>query len=240
MDDLRIRIDEKTFPALGRAAAQSVIAGLQLDIPAGRFVALSGPSGCGKSTLFNIVAGLDRDWRGTISGLAAHRLGFVFQAPRLLPWRTVEDNVRLVLPEPDGETALLDELFAATGLDAHRQLYANRLSLGLARRVALVRAFAVRPSLLLLDEPFVSLDEPTAQRLRALLRRLLAERPATVLFITHNLNEAVLLADEIVFLAPSPTQVVARHTVTVDRADPAAVAALHTTLSERYLDVAPG
>ena len=136
------------------------------------------------------------------------RIGYVFQTPRLLPWRTVEDNIALVLDQAQRRSGIVDRLLAEMKLDGVRSVYPQHLSLGMARRVALARAFAVRPTLLLMDEPFVSLDEPTAQHLRHLLLDVLKHHPATVLFVTHNLREAIMLADRIALLAPSPTHVV--------------------------------
>src|SRR5207302_1954947 len=121
----------------------------------GETVALVGPSGCGKTTLLRIVAGLDRDFEGAVTRPPGI-IGMVFQEPRLLPWRSVEDNVQLIAPGADDAT--LTALFATLELTAHRGLFPGELSLGLARRVALARAFAVEPNLLILDEPFASLD----------------------------------------------------------------------------------
>jgi NitT/TauT family transport system ATP-binding protein len=129
----------------------------------------------------------------------------VFQEPRLLPWRTVEDNVGLVAPRLTREA--LASLFRDLDLDVHRLHYPGELSLGLARRVALARALAVEPSLLLLDEPLVSLDEALAVRLRAQLAALIESRPITTLLVTHDLEEAICLADRIFLLSRRPAQV---------------------------------
>jgi ABC-type nitrate/sulfonate/bicarbonate transport system ATPase subunit len=199
----------------------------------GDFAALVGPSGCGKTTLLRIIAGLDRDFQGRI-GLPAHGvLGMVFQEPRLLPWRTVEQNVRLIAPaakEPE-----IAALFEALGLAIHRDHYPGELSLGLARRVALARAFAVNPDLLLLDEPFVSLDDQLANRLREELRELVRRRPITTLLVTHNLEEAIGLADRLLFLSTSPARVVAEVPVPCPRRmhAPEAIAALREEIARR-------
>jgi len=135
------------------------------------------------------------------------RLGMVFQEPRLLPWRTVEANVRLAAPQ--ASDGVVDALFQTLGLAAHRGHYPGELSLGLARRVALARAFAVAPDLLVLDEPFVSLDAAMAERLRAELVELVGRRPVTTLLVTHDVEEAIGLADRLLVLSASPACIVA-------------------------------
>ncbi len=157
--------------------------------------------------MLRIIAGLDTDYEGTIERPAVGRLGMVFQEPRLLPWRSVEDNVRLIAPKiGEGE---LTSLFQALELESHRAHFPSELSLGLARRVALARAFAIDPTLMLLDEPFVSLDQALAVRLRDQLVALVESRAMTTLLVTHDLEEAVRLADRVVLLSPRPAQVVA-------------------------------
>ena len=215
---LLLEIRAKRFPAVGGAAPKLAVRDLRLEAAPGSFVALVGPSGCGKTTTLNIVAGLDRDFEGRVELPPGTRIGYVFQTPRLLPWRTVEENVALVLDGEQRRSGIVDQVLAEMELTGVRSVYPSRLSLGMARRVALARAFALRPTLLLMDEPFVSLDEPTAQRLRRLLLDLLREHPATVLFVTHNLREAIMLADPIVLLGPSPTHLIAEVPVPLTRA----------------------
>jgi NitT/TauT family transport system ATP-binding protein len=139
----------------------------------------------------------------------------VFQEPRLLPWRTVEQNVRLAAPA--ATDASLEALFRTLGLTAHRDHYPGELSLGLARRVALARAFAVEPDLLLLDEPFVSLDDALAERLREELAELVNRRPVTTLLVTHDVDEAIGLADRLLLLSASPARVIGEVLVTRPR-----------------------
>jgi NitT/TauT family transport system ATP-binding protein len=131
----------------------------------------------------------------------------VFQEPRLLPWRTVEDNVRLALPAHQADIDLTD-LFETLGLGSHLARYPGELSLGLARRTAIARAFAIRPDFLLLDEPFVSLDEAVAARLRRELMALTARTRVTTLLVTHNLEEAIQLADRLFVLSDQPTHII--------------------------------
>jgi ABC-type nitrate/sulfonate/bicarbonate transport system ATPase subunit len=131
----------------------------------------------------------------------------VFQEPRLLPWRTVEDNIRLALPALQADVDLTD-LFETLGLGSHLARYPGELSLGLARRAAIARAFAIRPDFLLLDEPFVSLDEAVAARLRSELMALTTRTRVTTLLVTHHLEEAVQLADRLFFLSDRPAHII--------------------------------
>jgi ABC-type nitrate/sulfonate/bicarbonate transport system ATPase subunit len=181
----------------------------------GEVAALVGPSGCGKTTLLRIIAGLDRDFQGIVRLPEHCRIGMVFQEPRLLPWRSVEANVRLAAPE--ATDAALDALFQTLGLAAHRGHYPGELSLGLARRVALARAFAIAPDLLVLDEPFVSLDAALADRLRSELVELVTRRPVTTLLVTHDVEEAIGLADRLLVMSASPARIVAEVPVTRPR-----------------------
>ena len=182
--------------------------GLSFEVRQGEFACLLGPSGCGKTTTLRILLGLDKQFSGSfqLPGSGASRVAAVFQEPILLPWRTVEQNVRLALPRSE-RNADLDQLFDSLGLADMRTLFPAELSLGLARRVALARAFATRPAMIFLDEPFVSLDEKTAQRLRHLLLSVWSARPTTALMVTHNLREALMLSDRIIVLSPRPAHV---------------------------------
>ena len=203
---LELRIDAKNY-RLADGTSLEVVRGLKLHLDAGSFGALIGPSGCGKTTILKIAAGLDSDFRGAVQPPGRGHLGMVFQEPRLLPWRTVEDNIRLVLPTHEAKADLCD-LFEILGLSSHLAQYPTELSLGLARRVAIARAFAIRPDFLLLDEPFVSLDEAVADRLRDELIALTMRANVTTLFVTHDLAEAIRLADRLFFLADRPTRII--------------------------------
>jgi len=238
LTQFEIDIRQKLFPSVGAAPAHAALRDLQMNLRSSEFVCLLGPSGCGKTTLLNCIAGLDRDYDGrivlpSVHGRAQPAIGYVFQNPRLLPWRTVAENVELVLDRTDGDRSQVEELLAATGLEPFRHTYPARLSLGLERRVALVRAFAIEPDLLLMDEPFVSLDEPTAQRLRLLLLRVWRDRPTTVVFVTHDLREAIQLADRLLLLSPAPGTVLAEVAIDIARdrrSDPAAIEDFRTRL----------
>ncbi len=190
-----------------------VIAGLRFRLASGLVTCLVGPSGCGKTTALRIIMGLDRTFEGSVTPPPASlRLGVVFQDPRLLPWRTVEQNIRLAaphLPAPD-----LDDLLVEVGLDAWRRHRPLQLSGGMARRVALARALAVEPVLLVLDEAFVSLDERSAEDLRAAVFAAVERRNIGVLMVTHDLREALRYSDRILLLSPRPTRVL--ETVVLD------------------------
>jgi ABC-type nitrate/sulfonate/bicarbonate transport system ATPase subunit len=203
---LEVSIEHKSYRAAAGGGLH-VLDRLAFSLGGGEVGALVGPSGCGKTTLLRIIAGLDRDYQGSVVLPDHGRLGMVFQEPRLLPWRTLEQNVRLAAPQ--ATDASLDTLFRALGLDAHRHHFPGELSLGQARRAALARAFAVEPDLLLLDEPFVSLDDALAARLREELAELVNRRPVTTLLVTHNVEEAIGLADRLFLLSPSPARLLA-------------------------------
>jgi ABC-type nitrate/sulfonate/bicarbonate transport system ATPase subunit len=202
---LEARVARKSFRT---ASGQSVpvIADLSFALEEGETGALIGPSGCGKSTLMRILAGLDRNFDGAVYIPAHGRIGMAFQEPRLLPWRSLEDNVRLAAPE--ASEAELAALFEALGLSEHRTHFPGELSVGLARRAALARAFAVRPTLLLLDEPFVSLDQPLARQIERDLARLMESRRMITVLVTHDVDEAIALADRIFVLSARPARVI--------------------------------
>jgi len=136
----------------------------------------------------------------------------------LLPWRTVRENIELVLAENQAQDTV-DILLETMQLTQVQHSYPERLSLGMSRRVAIIRAFVVNPDILLMDEPFVSLDAPTARQVRELLVKLWQQRPHTVLFVTHDLREAIALADRIVFLSAAPMQVLSEITVPISRVE---------------------
>jgi NitT/TauT family transport system ATP-binding protein len=229
-----IRSEDKTYVGADGTLVPA-IREFVLDVKPESMTVLMGPSGCGKTTLLRIIAGLDRSFSGSVDLGPAPRVGLMFQEPRLLPWRTVEQNIELVAA-PDFTHADLEWLAQAVGIADMLPRYPQELSLGLARRVALARAFATKPSLLLLDEPFVSLDERTADRLRRLLIEVWSARPTTAILVTHNAREAILLADQLVLLAPRPTHVVAVETIDIPRAERThdMIDKIHTDLLERY------
>lgn len=206
---VRVRVKRKIFPAVGAREAQLVLSDVAFDVEPQSFVVLTGPSGCGKSTLLNIIAGLDADFEGEIDlGPGRDRMTYIFQSPRLLPWRTVYENIALALPDDDPRLKNIPDMLARVGLTEAANAYPERLSLGMQRRASLARGFILEPDILLMDEPFVSLDDPTAQSLRQLLIELCQRHPTTVIFVTHDRAEAVQLATRILRLAPGKASVV--------------------------------
>jgi ABC-type nitrate/sulfonate/bicarbonate transport system ATPase subunit len=217
MTDIQINISNKTYPT----ATKPSIEGLKLSLNSNEFTCLVGPSGCGKTTLLNIISGLDNDYDGDILVGQQHthpKIGYVFQNPRLLPWRTVRENIELALDGMQSPNAI-DAMLEVMQLTAAQHVYPERLSLGMSRRAAIIRAFAIDPEVLLMDEPFVSLDAPTARQVRELLLKLWQQRPHTVLFVTHDLREAIALADRLVFLSASPMRVVSEVAVPIARSE---------------------
>lgn len=201
--------------------AVPVLHHVELQIAAGEFVALLGPSGCGKSTLLRLVAGLDQPtggevWLGDrrVTGVD-RRCAIMFQEPRLLPWRTVAANVELGQRRAAPGASSLDmlERVGLTGFDGS---YPHHLSGGMAQRAALARALVGQPGVLLLDEPFASLDALTRLRMQDLLVEACREPRPTVVMVTHDVDEALRLADRVVLFSDRPARVSA--TISVPRA----------------------
>ena len=213
MLELEVVIARKVYATTSICALEN----MPFSVTAGEFVAIVGPSGAGKSTLLSIIAGLDRDLEGEVrlNGKSLLELnqdsppiGFMFQESRLMPWLTVLQNVRLVLGNRPDADSITRSLLEQVGLEEFENAFPGQLSGGMQRRVALVRAFAIQPKLLLMDEPFLSLDAPTATRLRELLLQLWKAHAPTVVFVTHNLREALAMADRVLFLSERPGRVV--------------------------------
>jgi sulfonate transport system ATP-binding protein len=211
--ELEVSIARK---ALRTASGQTrvVLHDVAFSLRKGEICALLGPSGCGKTTVLRIISGLDADFEGRILLPSPHRIGMVFQEPRLLPWRSLIQNLRLVGASSENDLA---EIVAALRLSNHLDHFPGELSLGLARRVAIARAFAVKPDLLLLDEPFVSLDAALAAQLREELLALVLKRKATTLIVTHDVEEAISLADRIIVLSAAPGRILADRTIETPR-----------------------
>ncbi len=231
-----IDISRKAF------GGRDVIGPFSFSVERGEFIALVGPSGCGKTTLLNLLAGLDPEFDGIIrfEDSSVRRPAYVFQAPRLMPWLTVEQNIELVYTDVSNDTGRLLHQF---GLADCAGAFPSQLSGGMRRRVALARAFAVEPGLLLLDEPFLSLDQPSANRLRNLLIEQWQAHGSSVIFVTHALEEALALADRVLFLTRSPMQLLREHRVESPRPrqiGSAAIAAEADRLLQIYPDLLQG
>ncbi|MCK5897596.1 MAG: ABC transporter ATP-binding protein [Methylococcales bacterium] len=221
MMDILIDIKHKAYQTQSSSRKNIVIKDLKFSLNNQEFVCLVGPSGCGKTTLLNTIAGLDSNFQGKIAlenKNTTPNIGYVFQNPRLLPWRTIRENIELVLTSPQS-TDMVDTLLEAMQLKHLADSYPEHLSLGMSRRISIIRAFAVNPDILLMDEPFVSLDAPNARQVRKLLLSLWQQRPHSILFVTHDLREAITLADKLVFLSKSPMKIVSEINIPIARED---------------------
>lgn len=193
------RPDAVTIRGLVRSfGPRRVIDNLDLTIRAGEFVVLLGPSGCGKSTLLRILGDLDREIEGDVEVPKARAVAF--QAPRLMPWKKVWRNVVLGLAGREGDRALADRALAEVGISHRADVWPKVLSGGEAQRVALARALVRDPDLLLLDEPFAALDALTRMKAQELVAELWARHGCAVLLVTHDVEEAVLLADRVLVM----------------------------------------
>ena len=213
MKALSIDIVQKSYLNNSLNSTLTALENVSLTINKGQFTCIVGPSGCGKTTLLNLIGGLDQDFEGVISvgGLPPGEgplIGHMFQSPRLMPWLNVRENVGLVVAKDNNNDVRIDALLEEMGLGNFTYSYPKSLSGGMRRRAALARAFITEPDLLLLDEPFLSLDVPVANRLRNMLLNLCERHSATALFVTHDLREAVYLGDRLLFMSGSPGHIV--------------------------------
>ncbi len=237
---LRVNIKHKKF--IGYNGEQTtILRDIEFQVRNTEVVMITGPSGCGKTTLLNLVANLDRDYCGNITLPPFDKdslpLSYVFQESRLLPWRTVRENITLVLQNPQQQDNV-DWLLERMKLQHAVDQYPATLSLGMCRRVALARAFAVNAPLLLMDEPFSSIDELTAMQLRKLLQSQLEIAPRKVLFVTHNLREALLLGNRLLIVAQRPATLVADLPLfTEEKRTSDAIESLHKEILQKFPDV---
>ncbi|MCP4875680.1 MAG: ABC transporter ATP-binding protein [Gammaproteobacteria bacterium] len=218
---IEIDVSRKTYHRDHDQSELVVLRDIRFSVEPGQFCCVVGPSGCGKTSLLNMISGLDEDFSGSViidggAPSAGPPPGYMFQASRLMPWLRVRENVELVTDDPETRVKI-DELLGEIGLEDFVDAYPAQLSGGMRRRVALARAIINEPPLLLLDEPFLSLDTPVANRLRRLLIDVCGRRSSTVLFVTHDLREALYLADRVLFISSRPGEIVLDHLVDIQR-----------------------
>ena len=218
----------KQFPAPGSGDEFVVLRDISLTVDEGKFVSIVGPSGCGKSTLLNVIAGIETYDGGTVTihpkagrAGAEPRIGYVFQSPRLLNWLTVENNIHFVLeaqkvPRPSG-AIWSPRTLEMVGLAGQERNYPLNLSGGMQQRVAIARALAIEPDILLMDEPFSHLDAITARKMRFDLMEILDRAKPTILFVTHDLSEAVFLSDNIYMMSTKPARIFKRVAIDMPR-----------------------
>lgn len=231
---MRVRVDKKAY-----ADGPAVLNEVRFAAEADTTTAIVGPSGAGKTTLLNIISGLDGDYTGNIGGMNGDQrhVGFVFQSPRLMPWLNVLDNLLLVTGKQPEARARALRLIEQVGLAGRETAYPRQLSGGMQRRVALARAFIIEPRMLLLDEPFISLDQPTATELRQLLDALCRQHKPTTLLVTHDLSEAIATADRILFMSRGPGTILLDYAVkcgTTVNVDDSSVGCERNELLSRY------
>ena len=212
-----IEIKKKSFLNVHDKSEVEVLKNINISIKNNEFVCIVGPSGCGKTTLMNIIGGLIETDHQTIR-LDKKKLnidenfGYVFQTSRLLPWLTIRENIELVCDEKKDKKRI-DELLNCFDLFEFQNYFPKSISGGMRRKVSLARALARNPKILLMDEPFISLDQPTSENLYNVLLNYWKDNPLTIILITHNLKEAILLGDRIIFFSKRPASVVYEHKV---------------------------
>jgi NitT/TauT family transport system ATP-binding protein len=208
----------KKFRAPAAESPFTVLDSISLTVDEGEFVSIVGPSGCGKSTLLNIIAGIESYESGSVAiapraskADTEPRIGYVFQSPRLLNWLTVQDNIQFVLEAQNIPRSRWQELVSKhldmVGLGGQERNYPLNLSGGMQQRVAIARALAIEPDILLMDEPFSHLDAITARKMRFDLMDILTKAGPTILFVTHDLAEAVFLSDRIYMMNTKPARI---------------------------------
>ncbi len=214
---MRISVRQVTKSFSGSSGQVEALDPVSFTVPAGQFVCLLGPSGCGKSTLLNIIAGLDEPTAGQIemngqpiSGPGGNRV-MIFQEAALFPWLNVQDNVefglRMAGEPPSQRRVISQRLLALVKLSSFGKASVHELSGGMKQRVALARALALDPQVLLMDEPFGALDAQTRDHLHDELQDIWADTGKTIIFVTHNVREAIVLGDRVLVFSPSPGRI---------------------------------
>jgi len=237
---LELKQVSKTFETPGRPPT-TALHDVNLSVNQGEFVTLIGPSGCGKSTILRLIAGLDQPTGGEIifghtAASDINKRGIVFQEPSLFPWLNVEENIGFglqVLKTPSrSKGAIISHYLETMGLKDFRKAYPKELSGGMKQRVALARTLATNPELLLLDEPFGSLDLQTKRFMQDLLLQIWEQERRSIIFITHDVNEAVFLSDTIYVLSARPATVREKIPIQIERPR-----TLETEFSSAFIDV---
>ena len=216
--DFHINIKKKSFINPHDKTSIDVLKNINIKIKSKEFVCIVGPSGCGKTTLMNIIGGLidanDQKFKKEQFDLNSNGdFGYVFQTSRLLPWLTVKENIELVCEENEKYIDRIEFLLSEFDLHEFKNYYPKSISGGMRRKVSLARALIKEPQILLMDEPFVSLDQPTAESLYSVLIKYWQKNPITIILITHNLKEAILLGDRIIFFSKRPASVLYDHKI---------------------------
>ena len=235
MNEFKIIINKKVFPLKNESkeGKNLIFKDLKFTIKKGQFLSLFGPSGCGKTTLLNIISGLDKDYNGHIQPWSKtfqkankeiisqkysfSNISYMFQSPRLFPWLTAIENIKYPIRKQKNAEKVANNLLKKVGLEKYKNQYTNRLSGGMQRRVAMARAFAPNPNILLLDEPFISLDKKISNSLRKLLIQLWKKNKPIIIFVTHDLDEAIELADRIIFLSNLPSKILLDYEINLNR-----------------------
>ena len=225
MNNINIEIKRKSFPLKIQNKQQKenlIFKSLNFEIKNGQFICMFGPSGCGQTTLLNIISGLDKSFDGSVrikknKSNSKESISYMFQTPRLFSWLTALDNVKFPIKKKKNCEKIATDLIKKVGLEKYKDQYPNKLSGGMQRRIALARAFAPNPNILLLDEPFVSIDKKISNTLRKLLVRLWKKNKPIIVFVTHELDEAIELADRIFFLSNLPSKIVLDYKVNLTK-----------------------
>ena len=223
MSTININIKKKSFPLKiqNKTKENIIFKNFNIDINHGQFISIFGPSGCGKTTLLNIISGLDKNFDGFINikkdDFFKKKISYMFQSPRLFPWLTAIENIKFPIKKKKNCEKIANDLLKKVGLEKFKNEYPNRLSGGMQRRISLARAFISNPNILLLDEPFVSIDKKISNSLRELLIKLWKKNKPTIIFVTHDLDEAIELADRIFFLSNLPSKVMLDYEINLKR-----------------------
>lgn len=193
--------------------------GLKFTVRENEFLCICGPSGCGKTTLLDILAGLLKPSSGRVLvhdepvNPKRHNISFVFQEPSTLPWLSVRDNIavglRIKKRTANEVRSIVDDILGVVNLRGYENYYPHQISGGMKQRVAIARAFATDADVILMDEPFVSLDQPTRERMQAEVLSIWERKKGTIIFVTHNLEEAVFLGDRAIVLSAKPARILA-------------------------------